>query len=525
MPTMADSAPTARVGRYELIEQLGRGSMGLVWLARDPNVGRRLALKVMAPLDLVGGEKAREELRQRFLQEARAAGRLSHPGIVMVLDADTDPATGSPYIAMELVEGRSLERLLDASGRLPVVRAVEMAAEVARALAYAHGEGVIHRDIKPGNILVSDKGPLKVTDFGIAKLASQSLTLTGSVMGSPVYMSPEQVRGDAVDARSDLFSLGSVLYRAVTGALPFAGDSIATVTFKVVNIDHRGVRDHVAEMPASVEALIDRALAKDPEQRFQDGIEMASALEEVARELRGEQPAPVPEASPAVQTDRSVGEQEATRSPSGTGTVILREPPPPPGAPTRKEAPAARWWTAGKIAWSAVAAAAAVLLVAGLMAIFGETGRRSAEGTATPTESSTAAPAQDLAEAPAAPPVEAPPLAPTPAPTPARLHLVYENRLASGTMTVWLDGEQLWTDQIVGSRNLFKRAAGQELSHTLDIPPGDRTVEVRITGRVAKIRVDAADVVRLRFEEDGDRWLRVSLNPLTDNLKLSWIAR
>lgn len=344
-----------RIGRYEIVSEIGRGAMGRVFLARDPNVDRAVALKVLAAPHLLGGEAAEEEARRRFLLEARAAGRLSHPGIVMVLDADSDPATGAPYIAMELVEGRSLESLLADYRRLSAARAVAIVVAAARALAYAHAQGIVHRDVKPTNILVADSGAVKLADFGIAKLpADQALTMPGSVLGSPYYMSPEQARGEPLDRRSDLFSLGSVLYRALTGVVPFGGDDIPAVLYKVAHVDPRPVRSRVLGLPPSLERLVERALAKERALRFQDGEEMGAALDAVAAELRGEAPAPEATRPPAGGAPGSVGRGPAGASPRapsagvprGTGTVVLETVPPrpasdrPPASPGRPLAPA-----------------------------------------------------------------------------------------------------------------------------------------------------------------------------------------
>jgi serine/threonine-protein kinase len=507
MIAMPTEALPARIGRYEIVAELGRGSMGRVFRARDPNVDRHVALKVLAPLHLLGAEGEEQELRRRFLLEAQAAGRLSHPGVVMVLDADTDPATGSPYIALELVEGRSLESVLRAEGRLPLARAVEFATEVARALAYAHGEGVIHRDVKPANILISDRGRVKVSDFGIAKLASQSLTVSGQVLGSPFFMSPEQVLGEPIDGRTDLFSLGSVLYRAVTGVVPFGGDSIAGVTFKVVNIDPRPARGHAPEIPAALEAVIDRALAKKPAERFADGAQMAAALEAVGSELRAESPTASLEPPPRPRARATAPPREPAAEAAGSGTVALAGPPPLP--PWRAAAPhrAAKAAAARRAAALAVAAVAVVVLAV----VFSLQPGEDPAGETAPAAESAAPPAA------AGPPAEA-----SLAPPSASLNLVYNNRLASGTISVWVDGGLAWSDQVIGPRNLLKRVAGREVRRTIPVPPGARTVEVRVSGRTAKLRIDAADRIRGDFAADQVRRLRVTVNPLANSLKLTW---
>jgi serine/threonine-protein kinase len=295
-----------QIHRYRIVRQLGRGSMGRVYLAEDPNTDRRIALKVLDPKREVD-DTERERLHNRFLQEARAAGRLNHPAIVMVLDADTDPATEAPYIAMEWVDGQSLQEFLRQHGPLPADAAVSMAAKIGDALAYAHAHEVIHRDVKPANILISREGGVKLTDFGIAKLVSQSLTGTGTILGSPFYMSPEQVRGEPADNRSDLFSLGIVLYETLTGQPPFVGDTLAATTYKILNVDPRPVDLDRDDLPPDLVAVVQRTLEKDPGRRFQDAESMAAALRSIGQQPLAVDPDPV-EASEEVDEAPEVDE-------------------------------------------------------------------------------------------------------------------------------------------------------------------------------------------------------------------------
>ena len=280
---MEPAAPPTLIHRYRIVRQLGRGSMGRVYLAADPNTDRQIALKVLDPKREVDATE-RERLRKRFLQEARAAGRLNHNSIVMVLDADTDPATEAPYIAMEWVDGESLQEFLRQQGPLPVEAAVMMASRIGEGLAYAHDHDVIHRDVKPANILISREGGVKLTDFGIAKLVSQTLTGTGTILGSPFYMSPEQVRGEPADSRSDIFSLGIVLYEVLTGRPPFVGDTLAATTYKILNVDPRPVDLDRDDLPEDLVAVVDRALTKNSDERFQTAQEMVNALRSIGKE-------------------------------------------------------------------------------------------------------------------------------------------------------------------------------------------------------------------------------------------------
>ena len=210
-----ESPETKRFGRYEVVDELGRGAMGVVYKARDPQIERFVAVKTVSMWGQEPDEKT--EFRMRFLNEAQAAGRLHHAGIVAIFDVGENPENQDPYIVLEYVAGESLNRLLAREKKLPLTKALQLAEEIAGALDYAHAQGVVHRDIKPGNILVTEGGHAKIADFGIAKLNLAHFTLPGRVMGTPAYMAPEQLSGEGVDGRSDLFSLGVILYALVTG--------------------------------------------------------------------------------------------------------------------------------------------------------------------------------------------------------------------------------------------------------------------------------------------------------------------
>jgi serine/threonine-protein kinase len=269
-----DNPGSERFGRYQILSELGRGAMGVVYQARDPKINRVVAVKTIS----MAGQPAQEEreYRERFFREAEAAGRLSHPGIVTIFDVGEEPETRAPYIVMELVGGQSLEQLLARGDhKLPLETALQLTLELAKALDFAHGQGVIHRDLKPANILITEDGHPKIADFGVAKLNLANQSLAGRVLGTPAFMSPEQLNGDAVDGRSDLFSLGVVLYTMLTGYRPFQGNSALTVCFKVVNRDPVPATVLDTDLPPGLDYIIERAMAKDPAQRYQRGMEMA----------------------------------------------------------------------------------------------------------------------------------------------------------------------------------------------------------------------------------------------------------
>jgi serine/threonine protein kinase len=269
-----------RFGRYEIMAELGRGAMGVVYKARDPKIDRFVAVKTIS-LSSQNPEEERE-YRERFFHEAQAAGRLLHPGIVTIFDTGEDPESHIAFIVMEYIPGQSLDQLLSEKDRkLPLETALVLTEELAEALDHAHAQGVVHRDMKPANILMTNEGHAKIADFGIAKLNLAQVTLPGRALGTPAYMSPEQLEGEPVDGRSDLFSLGAILYRMLTGYGPFQGDSATTVSFKVVNRDPLRTTSFDSSLPPGLDAVVARVMAKDPAQRYQRGLEFALDLREL----------------------------------------------------------------------------------------------------------------------------------------------------------------------------------------------------------------------------------------------------
>lgn len=272
---------TEQLGRYEIVAELGRGAMGAVFRARDPRIDRIVALKTIA---VPGGDpKMMEEYRQRFYREAQAAGRLSHPGIVTIFDADVDRADNTPFIVMEFVDGKSLDQCIatQPDNRLDRTIAIGLIQQIAAALDYAHAHGIVHRDIKPANILVTGDGQIKIADFGIAKLARAEATLPGYLLGTPAYMSPEQLSGKPVDGRSDLFSLGVIAYWLLTGQKPFTGETITEVSIQVATKEPCAPSQAAPGLSADFDQVLARALAKDPAQRYQSGRDFAADLDDV----------------------------------------------------------------------------------------------------------------------------------------------------------------------------------------------------------------------------------------------------
>jgi len=264
------------LGRYELVQELGRGAMGVVYLGKDAKIGRQVAIKTLALSDEFDGQ-ALKDVHDRFFREAETAGRLNHPNIVTIYDVGEDQ--GLAYIAMDFLQGDSLQKYSSSQTLLPMGESLAVAIKVAEGLDYAHKHHVVHRDIKPANIMYDrTSGRVKITDFGIAALTDMSKTKTGTILGSPLYMSPEQVQGHKLDGRSDLYSLGVTLYQLLRGELPFEAPSLTGLMFKIANEQHPDVTFLRPDIPPTIKVVVDKALQKDPDARFQTGMEMANAL-------------------------------------------------------------------------------------------------------------------------------------------------------------------------------------------------------------------------------------------------------
>ena len=268
-----DTKPT--VGRYEILEELGQGAMGVVYKGKDPKINRLVAIKTIRFSDDFDEQQAKE-VKERFFKEAELAGKLSHPSIISIHDVGED--YDLTYMAMELLEGEDLEHYCEKNSLLPLRKVLDIIAETADALDYAYTQGVIHRDIKPGNIMLLKNGHIKVTDFGIAKAVSSSQTRTGIILGTPNFMSPEQINGMEIDGRSDIFSLGIVFFQLLTGQLPFGGKTLTELFYQITQAKHPSPRQINPKVIRPCEQLIDKSLAKDPDQRFQRASNFAKYL-------------------------------------------------------------------------------------------------------------------------------------------------------------------------------------------------------------------------------------------------------
>ncbi|MEM9555506.1 MAG: protein kinase [Acidobacteriota bacterium] len=325
---------TEKLGRYEIIEELGKGAMGLVYLARDPLIGRQLALKTFR-LGYSAKDEELEQFRARFLREAQSAGILSHPNIVTIHDVVVDDG-GDFFIAMEYVKGTDLKQLMQRqTGRLELRFVVDIVAQIADGLHYAHSKGVVHRDIKPANIIITAEKKAKITDFGIARVDASNLTVEGQLLGTPNYMAPEQIQGKEVDHRADLFALGVMLYEMVTTKKPFAGENLTVVTHRIVYDSFTPPDEILPGLPPRLMEILDRALRKAPDERYQSGADLAADLRALFEPV--ERPADRTTASfltdvedtpaPAVPPVPGAGGSTATAAPPSAG------PPPAAGAP------------------------------------------------------------------------------------------------------------------------------------------------------------------------------------------------
>ncbi len=335
----------SKLGRYEVLNELGKGAMGVVYLAKDPVIGRLVAVKTIRTSQGDDDDSESREFRERFVREAQTAGILSHPNIVTIHDIGEDTDSRTSFIAMEYIEGRNLKSLLVDKKKFTWDEVADLIAQIGEALDYAHRKGIIHRDIKPANIILTTDGKVKITDFGIAKVASSNLTTTGQFLGTPNYMSPEQVSGAPVDGRSDIFSLGVVLYELLTNRKPFQGDNLTAISYKIVHEDFTPPGDLSPDVPQDFNPIVARAMAKDPWNRYQRGKDMALALYQLKAHLE-EQKAlqdlgTMVSAAENLPTLKLANLEQVAAQGAPRDTTIVPPPVPPVGTPPPPSGPAA----------------------------------------------------------------------------------------------------------------------------------------------------------------------------------------
>jgi serine/threonine-protein kinase len=304
---------TPILGRYKIVAEIGQGAMGVVYKAVDPIIDRTVAIKT---INLNLSKQELEEYEARFQQEIKAAGRLNHPNIVTIYDVGRTESVA--YMAMEYLEGRELKEIIASGKLLSPEQVVDVIAQVADGLWFAHQQGIVHRDVKPSNIMVLTGGIAKITDFGIARLPNAAVkTMTGLILGSPRYMSPEQVIGKSLDARTDIFSLGVVLYEALTGVAPFDGDNVNAIMYATVNTTPPPPSTHIRDLPAMLDLIAAKAMAKSTDDRYQSVKEFADDLREVRRQLDASRP------TAALRASASPPPGRAGESTNDTATVPL----------------------------------------------------------------------------------------------------------------------------------------------------------------------------------------------------------
>jgi serine/threonine protein kinase len=463
-------APSTQLGRYEILGELGSGSMGTVFRGRDPMIDREVAVKTIRMQGFAPEES--HGFRERFFREAQAAGKLSHPGIVTIHDVGEDESTRTPYIVMEFIAGQTLDALIrESSAPLPVERALGLVKQIAEALDYAHSAGIVHRDIKPANIIVTPAGRAIITDFGVARLRKSQVTVQGEMIGTPAFMSPEQVQGERVDGRADLFSLGVILYYMLTLEKPFTGE-LADLMFKIVYRDPAPPSSLNPALRPDFDTVIARALAKPRESRYQTGDEFVGDLDCL---LSGETPhAPAPPvAAPAVEQTMRLPPTESS------ATLPLRVGP-------RERASDLATNLLGRIrAWStrrkqvALLVAALALLVLVLWAFLPS--------------------AQSV------------------------LAISLQHNFRAGAVSVWVDDrlvleENLVHDEVRRVPFSAPRYVGR-FSQSVIIRAGERSIRVRVNSPDAGY--DEVRDLRGTFPKDGDRALSIVCDAKRNSLTLS----
>jgi eukaryotic-like serine/threonine-protein kinase len=464
-----------RLGRYEIQEEIGRGMMGIVYRALDPELNRVVALKTVHLAWAISDED-REIFEQRFTNEARVAASLAHPGIMVVHDVGRDAATGTLFIALEFLQGRTLGELTAGGKALDWKEALRLTARVAEALQHAHERGVVHRDVKPANVMVLPSGEPKIMDFGIAKVPTSELTAAGEFFGTPSYMSPEQAASGTVDGRSDLFSLGSVLYLLLTGRRAFDAQGVAAILARVAHQDPPPPSRVAPGVPADVDYVIARALAKDPDQRYPDARRLAEDLSDVldGRPARHRAGWTAP-----TRADGTLVSEQLSPEPE---TADLRQ-------TTRPTLPgAARTLRAGGGQRNLLGALAVLVVGAVVFLVARGATRPPAQLTTPPSPPATTNP---MSTAPAETGLDA-----TQAPdsgswlpqltlvaAPAKLELVLEHGVKSGALKVFVDDTVVLERDLgapVRRKILFHKFRKQWLRETFDVQPGEHTVRVQV---------------------------------------------
>jgi serine/threonine-protein kinase len=513
-----DTSNNRRFGRYEILDEIGRGAMGVVYRARDPKINRTVAVKTISPANQ--SPDAASEFRERFLREAEAAGRLSHSGIVTIFDVGEQPDTHELYLVMECVKGKSLDKLLEEKGRFAPDEAVRLAVELAEALDCAHGQNIVHRDLKPANILVTEEGHAKIGDFGIAQLSVEGGTHRREVWGTPEFMSPEQLHGEPVDGRSDLFSLGVILYTLLTGHRPFQGNSPLTISLRVVTHEPVPAIALEPDLPAGLDYVLSRALEKNPVQRYQRGMEMSLDLQNV---LIGREPWTITRQHPTKPDTRAPWDRPGVRErviggsethPSRRGfsegyQTVVRE--------------SRRMWADFPLIRPLPFLLLAIVLLGVARKIPSEASDRPASSSQTqlaapgdrtiPSTPSSSVPAPTLAGTTLSPASQVRPASKLASSTrSATVDIQIDNQLPQANVTIWVDDQAVFRRKLPGApkKKLGIFGGSPKESEKVKIAAGQHQLRVRVQSRDPFY--DQSHALAGNFPMGAERTLRVSFN-------------
>ena len=506
-----------KIGRYEIVRELGRGAMGVVYEAKDPALERTIALKTIHPG--IAGKLDKDAFETRFFTEARVAAGLQHPGIVIVHDVGRDSESGTLFIALEHLRGRTLAELTDGGRALPWREAASLLASVARSLHHAHQNGIIHRDMKPANVMVLDSGETKIMDFGIAKIEASlhHLTNPGEFLGTPLYMAPEQAQGGSVSPRTDVFSLGAIGFTLLTGRPAFVGDTVARIVLRVVGEDPGPPSVIAPGVPPQIDGIVARALAKDPAARYADAAAMAEDLEAV---IEGRSPphlsgAGTARPGPTAPADVELVVAEDDPMQQALHALVADAPP-----PTHTELPRPRRVSA-EPGSSRRRTFARRLLLVGIGVVGGAAVTYVFVNRPEEPGLSPAAQATTLPEATSSP--EAPQLGALPTTTGevGKLAVDFEHPLRSGLLRIWLDEELIVEQRLAGQASkmglVFTVRKGS-YKDTLEVQPGRHVLRVK----VAWEDTERSERIVGTFKPGATRRLQVRLGRLRKNLSLEW---
>ena len=485
-------------GRYELRELIGTGSMGEVWRAVDPRIARPVAVKILnVPPGLSRADE--EQWEDRFLREARAAGRLSHPGIVTVHDVGVAD-DGRPFIVMEMVEGSSLDALMR-EGPAPSERQVlEWGAQVSEALDSAHRHGIVHRDVKPGNILIDREGRARITDFGIARFSESDLTRAGTFVGSPAFTSPEQIRSGEVDGRSDIFSLGSVLYTLLCGERPFRGEDLASLIYEICHEEPAPPRHLRPSLSAVAERALMKALAKDPSERYVSARELADDLRRAAE----------PDPFRTILVEAGAMPDSSLTSPGGA---------PAASGQSSRDRSSLRWRGTGSSRLFAMAGLVALAFCAVMIGAYMLLSRVApSSGTGSPASADGIPGGGEIPSQRPALPVD--PAVRAAVGEPAHMTIRVSHRLSDGLLTVSSGEEQILTRRLgIGRARASLRRGVREWP--VRIPPGQHTLRVQVAS--SKRDLELVELLPATVRSQGHYRLEITVKSWPNpKLELEW---